>query len=85
MRDSKGKLICVASIKELDIQTLETIECLAIHLGLQLCLPLGIRNLIIESDCQLVVREIQSLDSLHSLLGNFYLDIRDLMHYFQFL
>lgn len=60
VRDNRGDIMLVASIKEKQVQEPKTIQSLAILRGLQQCLHLGITNLIIESNCQLVVSEIQS-------------------------
>lgn len=71
------------SIKEKQVQEPETIESLAILRGLQQCLHLGITNLIIESNCQLVVSEIQSFEQSYSLLGNLVSEAKALMAMFK--
>lgn len=44
-----------ASMRENAVQNLEVIESLTILRGLQLCMHLDLPNLIIESDCHMVV------------------------------
>lgn len=58
LRDHNGDALIVTSIKETNFQFLETTKCSTIIRGLQLCLPLSISKLIIESACQLLVQEI---------------------------
>lgn len=53
----------------------ETAECLAILRRLPHCLPLGITNLTIKSDCQVVVQELLQEGASLSFLGNVLLDI----------
>lgn len=50
---------------------------------IQLCMHLGIFHLVIESDCQLVVKELQSAEVSYSHLGNLFQDIKALMASFQ--
>lgn len=76
VRDSKGEMILAASIKEQVLQDPKIVECLAILRGLQLCFHLGISCLSIESDCQLIVNQLQSSDCSSYFLGNILLDIK---------
>lgn len=55
LRDHNVDVLLAASIKENDFQLLESIEFLAILIGLRPCLSLDIFKLLIESDYQLVV------------------------------
>lgn len=48
-----------ASIRELVDFDPSSIEYMAIYRGLQLCLNLGITDLQVESDCQVIVQAIQ--------------------------
>lgn len=52
---------------------------LAMIRGIQLYLNLGIHNLIVESDCQLLVKKIQSQEKSLSFSGNIIHDIKSLM------
>lgn len=58
VRDHRGKALMVASIVKSNVANLESIETLVILKGLQLCMHQGISNLIIKSDCLLVVEKI---------------------------
>lgn len=83
MCDRKGEmLLVVSSIKEKVFQDLKTVECLAILRGLQLYLNLRIACLTIESNCQLIVNQLQSLNCSSSIFGNILLNIRGLMSLF---
>lgn len=83
IRDYKGNVTTTASIREQNIQQPEIIESLAIYRGLQLYLQLGIPKIIIESDCQVVLAELQRLETYLSILGNLFQDIKALMSRFQ--
>lgn len=72
----------LASIKERVLQEPETVECLAILRGLQLCIHLGISCLTVESDCQHVAHQLQTFDCSFSPLGNIKPDIRRPMNHF---
>lgn len=58
------------------------IETLAILRGLQFCIHHGMLNLIIESDCLLVVEAHTFPGAPNFILGSHFLDIRDLMSHF---
>lgn len=60
-----------ASIREKVVLIPKTIESLVILRGFQCCLPMGVHNLIIESDCQTVVNVFLYPDASSSFLGNF--------------
>lgn len=68
-----------ASIFENDFTDPESIENLKILRGLQLCMHLEISNLMIESDCLIVVEELQHPEASCSLLSNLLLDINKTM------
>lgn len=76
LRDNMGNVIWAATIGENQINQLDIVECLG---SLQLCLHLGFPNLIIESNCQLVVNELSLEAPSSSDLGNLFLDIKALM------
>lgn len=57
----------------------DIIDGLAIVQGIQLCLNLSIYNLIVESDYQLLVKEIGSKEASLSFGSNITHDIKDLM------
>lgn len=82
LRDFRGDVLLVASMKENDIQDLETIETIVILCGLQLCIQLSFTQLVIEFDYQSVVKEIQSNEDSTSPLGNLMHDIKEFMSRF---
>lgn len=67
-----GEVIFAVSVCEINVQQPEIIESLAIIRGFQLCVRLGISQLIIESDCQFNVNELQGIKDSFSHLGNFF-------------
>ncbi|XP_035545034.1 uncharacterized protein LOC118348152 [Juglans regia] len=70
LRDDKGGVILLACKKENEINDPLEIELLAILRGLQICLPLGIPQLVIESDYLLLVDEIRNDKASRSLHEN---------------
>lgn len=68
-----------ATVREDALCDPEITEDLAMVCGIQLCLNLGIHNLIIESDYQLLVKEIQSREASLSFGGDITQDIKNLM------
>ncbi|KAF5478058.1 hypothetical protein F2P56_004648, partial [Juglans regia] len=83
LRDDKGEVILSACKKENDINDHLEIELIAILRGLQICLPLGIPQLVIESDSLLLVDEIQNDKAPRSLHGNLVTQIKQLMQRLQ--
>lgn len=67
------------SEKETELVQPKTIECLAFLHGIQFFLPLGITYMIVDSDCQILVVELQDTHASLSPLGNLYQDIKNLM------
>lgn len=82
VRDHKGKAILTASILESKVANPKTIEALAILRSLQLCMHQGIANLIIESDCMLIVDQRTTTGNSSSTLSNILLDMKELMSCF---
>lgn len=70
LRDVKGDVIMIATRKEYEVNDPIEIELLAVFRGLQICMHMGITNLIVESDSLLMVQAIQSGKCSLSLLGN---------------
>lgn len=81
--DSHSEVVLAASMKENDILDPETIENLVVMRRLQLNMHLGVTQLLIESNCQSVVKEIQGNKESSSTLGNLIHDIKELMARFQ--
>lgn len=57
--DTKGDIVMAASKLEDGVLDLASIEILAMFWGLQLCVNMGIANIILENDSLLMVTEIQ--------------------------
>ncbi|XP_041009382.1 uncharacterized protein LOC121253436 [Juglans microcarpa x Juglans regia] len=79
LRDYQGKVLLSASGRESVVQDPIEIELLTILRGLQLCIPMGIPELIVESDSLLSVQAIQSMEDPKSMQGNVICAIKDLM------
>ncbi|XP_041024508.1 uncharacterized protein LOC121265073 [Juglans microcarpa x Juglans regia] len=79
LRDYQGKVLLLASGRENFVQDPIEIELLAILRGLQLCIPMDIPELIVESDSLLSVQAIQSMEDPMSMQGNLIYAIKDLM------
>lgn len=82
LQDEQGEVLMFASKKEHEVKDPTKIELLAIFWGLQLCSPLGLHELIIESDSLLMVKELQNAKDTLSLLGNLIEEIKGLMKKF---
>lgn len=83
LRDSRGEVIMAASMREKIMFQPETTECVAIFRGIQQCIPLGIPNLVLESDYQTIVQQIQGLAEPFLPLGNIIEDIKKMLSTFQ--
>ncbi|KAF5445095.1 hypothetical protein F2P56_034173 [Juglans regia] len=69
-RDSEGTVLLVASMKESEVGDPAEIEMVAMLRGLQLCIPMGIEKLILESDSLLMVNQMNEDTKPWSLFGN---------------
>lgn len=78
LRDCHGNLLMAASIRE-ELTQSETIKSLAVVHGLQFCLQMGIKALIVEFDRRMLVDKVQNLQAFFSHVRNLIQDIRDLM------
>lgn len=68
LRDENGKVVMATSKAEVEVFAPEDIELLAVFRALQLCISVGIKKLVIESDCLLMIRDLQvSTESSTSL------------------
>ncbi|XP_042972957.1 uncharacterized protein LOC122304758 [Carya illinoinensis] len=81
--DTNGVVLMAASKTEMEVDEAATIEAIAVLRGIQLCLPLGIPKLIIETYCPNVVQELQSSKALYASAGNLFADIKHLLLHFQ--
>ncbi|XP_042944649.1 uncharacterized protein LOC122278535 [Carya illinoinensis] len=70
LRDEKGKVILAVCKKEPEFSDPMEVELLAILRGLQLCIPLGIGELIVETDSMLSVRALTAEGESMSPHGN---------------
>lgn len=78
LRDGKGEVALAASKLENDVSDFEAIELLAILRCLQLCANMGIRKLIIKSDCLMVVQVLKKEIELAGMLDSLVNEIRKL-------
>ncbi|CAI9786406.1 unnamed protein product [Fraxinus pennsylvanica] len=83
LRDATGGVLRTATKREDVVDEAATIEALAILRGLQLCIPLGIRKLVIESDCLLLVQELQASSNSLANAGNIIADVKQLLSRFK--
>lgn len=79
-REIRGQAIFATSKRE--VAQAESIESLSILRGLQLSTHQGFINIIIESDCLLVVNEICNVGPLNSIFENIIYGIKELMSHF---
>lgn len=84
LMDSNGEVLFTASVKEHNFQEPEAIKTLAILHGLQLSMHLSITKIIIDSNCQWVIKEIQGIGESTFFLGNLVQDIKGLMARFKY-
>lgn len=80
--DQAGKVMLAASVAKKNVDNPAVIEALVALHSFQLCMHNGFTNIILESDCLLLVEEVLSPAAPCSILGNIILDIRNLMQYF---
>ncbi|KAF5471637.1 hypothetical protein F2P56_008414 [Juglans regia] len=83
LRDEAGQVVMAATKKEDFVDEPATIELLAVLRGLQFFLSLGIPNLVVESDCLVVVQELQDSQESLSSNGNLIQDVKRLMQLFR--
>ncbi|XP_042988759.1 uncharacterized protein LOC122316293 [Carya illinoinensis] len=82
LRDSKGAVVMAVTFLEREVDEPATIELLAVLRGLQLCFPLEIPKLAIESDCLLLVWALQTEYETFSSNGNLLKETKALMSCF---
>lgn len=82
VHDHEGKVALAASEAEKNVDNPVVIEALAALWSLRLCMHNGFTNIIIKSDCLLLVVEVLSPEAPNLALINIILDIIELMHYF---
>lgn len=79
VRDHKGQVLLAASIFESIVNENETIEVIVVLRSLQLCLQQGFSNLIIESDCFILMERLNVVQEPHTILDNILLEIKHIM------
>lgn len=82
VRNHMGQPVLATSIVERDVDNPKTFEALANYKSFKLYMYQGFTNIIIESDCLLVVDALLSMHAPTSSLKNIILDIRSLMSHF---
>ncbi|XP_042944784.1 uncharacterized protein LOC122278665 [Carya illinoinensis] len=82
LRDDKGKVTFAASKPEDAIADPMEIELIAILRGIQLCIPLGIVELQIESDALLVIEELKKDGKSSTLWSSLIHEIKTLLSSF---
>ncbi|XP_040999440.1 uncharacterized protein LOC121245502 [Juglans microcarpa x Juglans regia] len=83
LRDSHGNVVMAATVSGNAMNDPTIIELFAIFKGLQLCLPLAIPKLIVESNCWLVVQELQDAQESSLADGNLIMEVKGLLSLFQ--
>lgn len=83
LRNAEGNTLFAASLAERGEREPKDIELLAIFRGLQICLRMGIRRIMVESDCLLMIQEYQAKGTLTSILGHLILEIKRLQEDFE--
>ncbi|XP_041004081.1 uncharacterized protein LOC121249435 [Juglans microcarpa x Juglans regia] len=83
LRDDKGKLVMPASKIENEVENPSTIELVALLRGLQLIVHLGFSKLVVESDCMLLVQELNKEQDFLSADGNLIIEAKSLLKHFQ--
>ncbi|KAF5447115.1 hypothetical protein F2P56_032687 [Juglans regia] len=81
-RDAAGDVILAASKKEYAVNDLAKVELLAMLRGLQLCLPVGIEELILESDSLMMATQLEEEEESW-FLGNIIMETKQLMAKFR--
>ncbi|KAF5443149.1 hypothetical protein F2P56_035733 [Juglans regia] len=79
LRDAVGEVLLAVSKKGHAVNDPPDVELLAMLRGLQLCIPLGIEELILESDSLLMITQLQEKEESWSLLGNIIKETKLLM------
>ncbi|XP_040990895.1 uncharacterized protein LOC121238111 [Juglans microcarpa x Juglans regia] len=82
LRDAQGKVIMSVSKGEWEVEQPEVIEFMAALRGLQLISHMGITHLVLESDCLLVVKELNEASTDQSPQGYIIREIRLLLDNF---
>lgn len=77
-----GDWLMVASKMKNEVHDHETIEFLTILQGLQLCAHMGFSKIILESNCLLMVQELQEEKQSYSAIENLVKETRSMLQQF---
>lgn len=69
LKNEKRDTVMAGSKVEIEVADPGSFELLAIFRGMQLCVNMSISDIILESDCLLMVRELQDAKDSFSMLG----------------
>ncbi|CAI9780907.1 unnamed protein product [Fraxinus pennsylvanica] len=83
LRDASGEVLMTATKREDDVDEAATIEALALLQGLQLCIPFDIPKIVIETDCLLLVQELQASPDSLATAGYIIANVKQLLSRFQ--
>ncbi|XP_042939414.1 uncharacterized protein LOC122274444 [Carya illinoinensis] len=79
LRNDRGVVLFSASKKENGVTDPMEVELLAILRGLQLCILMGIPDLVIESDSLMLVEELNNSSESRSAWGNLVHEVKELI------
>lgn len=83
LRDAQGSVIMALSKGEEEFLEPEIVEAMAVLRGLQICLNIGFKNLVIESDCKNLVDEVNSEEASYNAMRTILTEIQRLMLRFE--
>lgn len=78
LRNAQGETIMAACLPEEGIKTPKEVELAAILRGLQICIELEIKKIILKSDCLFILQECLSVNSHISKIDSVVTDIKEL-------
>ncbi|XP_042942934.1 uncharacterized protein LOC122277122 [Carya illinoinensis] len=79
LRNDRGVVLFSTSKKENGVNDPMGVKLLAILRGLQLCIPMGILDLVIESDSLMLVGELNNISESRSAWGHLVHEVKELM------
>ncbi|KAF5454868.1 hypothetical protein F2P56_024501 [Juglans regia] len=83
LRDNASTVLMAVSMRESEVNDLAKIELVAMLKGLQLCLTMDIKDLILESDSLLTVNQLNEDTNSWSFLGNIIKETKHLLTRFR--
>lgn len=79
VRDSDGEVLATFRIPQAPAQKPEVAEALALRKSMQVCLEIGLKQVVFEGNCQTVVRAATSTEENRSEIAAILHDIRFLL------